>query len=94
MADVSNKARALDYAPPAPKKCSVVRCVILAIFAGLLGAPPFVFGLIGIFPPYYDINGPVAFNGEVVFNMSALMVVGFLFWFLSFRWARMAMKKL
>jgi hypothetical protein len=67
--------------------------LVLGVLAALFGVPAFLFGLIGVFPPYYDINGRVAFNGEVVFNMSALMAVGALAMYLSFRWIRTALRR-
>src|SRR5665213_412704 len=93
MIDVPDEPQAVDYATRLPRKSYDVKHAVFAVIAGVLGFPPFFFGLWDIFPPYYDINVPVAFNGELVFNMSAFIGIGLLLWVLSFHWARMALSK-
>jgi hypothetical protein len=93
MLDSSSKLPKLDYAgPPPPRLRSAPLYGILGLLAGLFGLATLLLGIFGMLPPYYDEHGRVAFNGEVVFNMSELAIVGALCWFLSFRWIRVAMK--
>ena len=93
MPNTSSKLPKLDYAaPPPPKQPSALLYGILGLLAGLFGLPTFLLRIFGVLPPYYNEHGRVAFNGEVVFNMSALAIVGALCLFLSFRWIRVATK--
>jgi len=90
--DSAESHAAKNSLPPARKEPTALNYALSGVIAGLFGVPLLVFGLIGAFPPYHDIHGRAAFNGEVVFKMSALAIVGALCLFLCFRWIRRALK--
>ena len=93
MDDRPDEFQKLNYGQPERKKSTAVLHGLLGVGAGIIGVPMFLLGIIGVFPPYYNQDGPVAFNGEVVRNMSALAIAGALCVLLSIYWLRIAFQR-
>ena len=88
MSEGSDQPPMMDYAPLPPRKRSLSQVLhaLFAVAAGLIGASGVIIGVIGVLPPYFDVNGQFAFN------MLVIGVIGVLCLSLSFHWTCLALR--